>query len=420
MSQEVFEKYESNVRSYSRTFPTVFTWAKGSLLHDTAGREFIDFFNGAGALNYGHNPDYIKAKLAAYLESDGIMHALDMYTVPKAEFIEYFETKILAPRGLDYKIMFTGPTGTNAIEAGLKLARKITGRTGVFAFQGGYHGMTLGALALTTDAGSRAGAGVPLGNVTHLPAPYQYGEEFALTYFEDLITYDHSGVELPAALVVETVQAEGGVHVFSAAFLQGLERICKQYGILLLVDDIQVGCARTGRFFSFERAGIHPDIVAVSKSIGGYGMPLALLLFRPDMDIWKPGEHNGTFRGNQLSIVAAKAGLEVLLQDRVEAGVAEREAIVRDFLLQEVANIPGVKEVRGIGLIWGVDLGSDALAGAASKAAYQAGLIMERAGRDNSVLKIMPSLVIPLDTLRQGLEIVAHSVNTALAGVSSV
>ncbi|MDR1356011.1 MAG: diaminobutyrate--2-oxoglutarate transaminase [Propionibacteriaceae bacterium] len=410
MSQEVFEKYESNVRSYSRSFPTIFTRAKGSLLYDISGREFIDFFCGAGALNYGHNPDYIKAKLAAYLESDGVMHSLDMYTVPKAEFIEYFETKIIEPRGFDYKIMFTGPTGTNAVEAGLKLARKITKRLGVFAFQGAYHGMTLGSLALTTDAGSRSGAGVPLGNVTHLPAPYQYGEEFALTYFEDLITSDHSGVELPAALALETVQAEGGVHVFSNAFLQGLQRICKRYGILLLVDDIQVGCARTGRFFSFERAGIKPDIVVVSKSIGGYGMPMALTLFRPELDIWSPGEHNGTFRGNQLAIVAAKAGLEVLLNDHVEDGVTERETIVRDFLNTNVANIPGVQEVRGRGLIWGIDVGTDAKAAKIAKAAYNSGLIMERAGRDNSVLKIMPSLVIPLDTLQLGLEIVAQVV----------
>mgnify|MGYP002265331407 CR=1 FL=1 len=318
MNTQPFEEYESQVRSYCRNFPTVFTTAKGSFLYDEDGKEYIDFFCGAGGLNYGHNNEYIKEKVLEYLQSDGVMHALDMYTAPKREFLEFYEEKILKPRGLNYKIQFPGPTGTNAVEAALKLARKVTGRNNVFAMMGGFHGMTLGSLALTTDASSRAGAGVPLYHVTHIPAPYMFPELDTIHYMETLLTDDHSGVEKPAAIVLETVQADGGINPFPVEWLQRVRTLCDKYDILMIVDDIQVGCARTGWFFSFERAGIVPDIVTQSKSIGGYGMPFALVLIKPELDIWSPGEHNGTFRGYQLSMVAAKAGLEVMLNERVE------------------------------------------------------------------------------------------------------
>lgn len=250
-------------------------------MFDENGEAYIDFFCGAGAVNYGHNNDYIKPKLVEYLMSDGIIHALDMYTVPKREFIDCLEQRVLKPRNLDYKVMFPGPTGTNAIEAALKLARKAKGRSQVFALMGCFHGMTLGALALTTDKGARKGAGVKLNDVTHIPAPYMYPDLDTIKYMENLITDDHSGAELPAALVIETVQAEGGIWPFQTEWLQAVRKFCTDNDILLIVDDIQVGCARTGTYFSFERAGIVPDIVVLSKSIGGYGLPLAIVLAKP-------------------------------------------------------------------------------------------------------------------------------------------
>lgn len=256
------------------------------------------------------------------------MHALDMYTVPKREFIEFYEEKILKPRGLNYKIQFAGPTGTNAVEAALKLARKVKKRTNIFAMMGAFHGMTLGSIAMTTDASSRAGAGVPLTNVTHIPAPYMFPELDTLNYIETLLTDDHSGVDKPAAIVLETVQADGGINVFDVEWLKGIRAICDKHDILMVVDDVQVGCARTGTFFSFERAGIVPDIVTQSKSIGGYGMPFALVLIRPELDLWEPGEHNGTFRGYQLSMIAAKAGLEVMLNEHVEERVQKLSAVI--------------------------------------------------------------------------------------------
>lgn len=418
MNTQPFEEYESQVRSYCRNFPTVFTTAKGSFLYDEDGKEYIDFFCGAGGLNYGHNNEYIKEKVLEYLQSDGVMHALDMYTAPKREFLEFYEEKILKPRGLNYKIQFPGPTGTNAVEAALKLARKVTGRSNVFAMMGGFHGMTLGSLALTTDASSRAGAGVPLYNVTHIPAPYMFPELDTIHYMETLLTDDHSGVEKPAAIVLETVQADGGINPFPVEWLQRVRALCDKYDILMVVDDIQVGCARTGWFFSFERAGIVPDIVTQSKSIGGYGMPFALVLIKPELDIWSPGEHNGTFRGYQLSMVAAKAGLEVMLNERVEDKVRGQEKIIAQYMDEITALDPARVRTRGIGFIWGVDLYHCDPEGKASKQVldlcFQNGLIVERVGRGNAVVKVMPDLLIDEATLRRGLDILKNAVAQVL------
>lgn len=418
MNTQPFEEYESQVRSYCRNFPTVFTTAKGSFLYDEDGKEYIDFFCGAGGLNYGHNNEYIKEKVLEYLQSDGVMHALDMYTAPKREFLEFYEEKILKPRGLNYKIQFPGPTGTNAVEAALKLARKVTGRNNVFAMMGGFHGMTLGSLALTTDASSRAGAGVPLYNVTHIPAPYMFPELDTIHYMETLLTDDHSGVEKPAAIVLETVQADGGINPFPVEWLQRVRALCDKYDILMIVDDIQVGCARTGWFFSFERAGIVPDIVTQSKSIGGYGMPFALVLIKPELDIWSPGEHNGTFRGYQLSMVAAKAGLEVMLNEHVEDKVRGQEKIIAQYMDEITALDPARVRTRGIGFIWGVDLYHCDPEGKASKQVldlcFQNGLIVERVGRGNAVVKVMPDLLIDEATLRRGLDILKNAVTQVL------
>ena len=419
MNTEPFEQYESEVRSYCRNFPTVFVSAKGSIQKDETGREYIDFFCGSGALNYGHNNPYIKRKVVEYLENDGVLHALDMYTAPKRDFIEYFEQNVIRARGFDYKIQFVGPTGTNAVEAALKLARKVKKRQNVFALMGAFHGMTLGSLALTTNADSRAGAGVPLNNVTHVPAPYMFPGLDTVEYMERLITDDHSGVEKPAAIILETTQADGGIYVLPTEWLQRVRALCDKHDILMIVDDVQVGCGRTGWFFSFERAGIMPDIVTMSKSIGGYGMPFAITLLKPELDLWKPGEHNGTFRGYQLSLVAAKAGLEYMLNEHVEDAVREREQIVAKFMREEIEMIDSRIATRGIGLLWGVDFG--AFEGDVAKAviteAFKNGLIVERVGRRDSVVKVMPELKVPLETLEKGLKILAQSIRNVVSSL---
>lgn len=407
----VFEEYESNVRSYCRKWPAIMKSAKGSFYIDVNGNKYIDFFNGAGALNYGHNPDYIKEKLIKYLSEDGITHSLDMYTQTKEEFISYFENNILKPRNLDYKIMFPGPTGTNAIEAALKLARKVTGRTEIWAFMGAFHGMTMGAISLTTEAYARKGAGVPLNYVTHIPTP-NYIENFdTIKYMETIINDDHSGIEKPAAIVIETVQAEGGINVFESKFLQDLRSFCDKYEILLIVDDVQVGCSRTGTFFSFERASIVPDIVCMSKSIGGYGLPFALVLLKPELDKFSPGEHNGTFRGCQLSILAAKCGLEININEKVNEQVKIKEQIVKNYLDSEIKPLLSDGETyRGIGLIWGIQFKNGKDSRAVLDRCFKKGLIIELAGRDDSVLKILPSLVIDEETLLKGLDIIKECI----------
>lgn len=417
MNTKTFETYESQVRSYCRHFPAVFTTAKGARMFDEDGNAYIDFFCGAGALNYGHNNPYIKEKMVDYLMSDGIIHSMDMYTAPKRTFLETLEEKILKPRGFDYKVMCCGPTGTNGVEAALKLARKVTGRSNVFAFMGCFHGMSLGSLALTTESYARNGAGVPLGNVTHIPAPYMFPELDVIAYMQRLLDDDHSGAAKPAALVMETVQAEGGIYPFSPEFLQRCQKFCNDNGILLIVDDIQAGICRTGTFFSFERAGIHPDLVVLSKSIGG-SMPLTLLLIKPDEDVFGPAEHNGTFRGNQLSFVAGNAGLEFLLEHNLEAETRRKGKLVEDFIVKEILPLDSRLSHRGIGLMWGIDcakLGGDTFSHAITKACFDRKLIIERAGRDSSVVKLMPALVIEDETLMEGLEILKQAFIQVLA-----
>ena len=407
MNTLIFENMESNVRSYCRSFPTVFTKAKGAVMTDENGKDYIDFFSGAGALNYGHNPDIMIDRIISYLRSDGILHSMDMYTPCKREFLEYFQSKILAPRGLDYKIQFAGPTGTNAVEAAIKIARKAKNRQNIFAIMGAFHGMTLGSLALTTDVCSREGAGQTLHNVTHIPAPYMFPELDTIRYMETLLTDDHSGVEKPAAIILETVQADGGINVFDPKWLQDVRDLCNRHDILMIVDDIQVGCGRTGTFFSFERANIIPDIVTLSKSIGGCGMPIALVLFKEELDIWEPGQHTGTFRGNQLSLIAGKAGLELMATTPLLEDVKRKEKIVADFLEKELLPLDSRLRSRGIGLIWGLDFSAfdSDMTKPLINACFNCGLIVERVGRNNAVLKLMPPLTIGDDQLVSGLQL---------------
>lgn len=416
MNTSIFENVESNVRSYCRSFPTVFTKAKGAVMTDENGKEYIDFFAGAGALNYGHNPDYMNSRMIEYLQSNGVVHSMDMYTAPKREFLEYFQNNILAPRGLNYKVQFAGPTGTNAVEAALKLARLAKGRTNIFAFMGAFHGMTLGSVALTTDRCSRDGAGQPLHNVTHIPAPYMFPELDTIAYMERLLTDDHSGVEKPAAIILETVQADGGIHAFDIDWLQALRKLCDKHDILLIADDIQCGIGRSGTFFSFERANIIPDIVTVSKSIGGCGMPLAMVLFKPELDIWQPGQHTGTFRGNQLALIAGKAGLEYFVENNLDKEVQRKGAIVEAFLRDEICTMDSRLRYRGIGLMWGIDFSSfdTDMTKPMVTACFNNGVIAERVGRDNNVLKLMPPLIIDDALLLEGLNRVKKALQEIL------
>lgn len=368
------------------------------------------FFSAAGSLNYGHNNEYIKKKLLEYLTGDYIIQSLDIYTTCKREFIDKLNKILLWPKGYQYKVQFCGSTGTNAIEAALKLARKVTGRKGIFSFMGGFHGVSLGSLAITSSRSKRFASEILLNNATFIPFEDNFIEGFdSIEYMEKIFKDDHSGIDKPAAIIFETVQAEGGVNVSSINWMQRLSDLCKRYKILLICDDIQVGCGRTGSFFSFERAGIIPDIVVLSKSISGYGLPMSILLIKPGLDIWEPSEHNGTFRGNQLAFVGATAALEYWITANLEQEVKRKEKIVKRKLEQGLGNQPDFICVRGIGLIWGIDLSklqkSD-ISLEVIRRCYEKGLILESVGRNNSVIKILPALTIEDNLLEKGLDIV--------------
>ena len=410
---EVFEKTESQVRSYCRKYPVEFNKAKNAELYSVDGERYIDFLAVAGSMNYGHNNPEIKAKILEYLSQDNIINALDMYTKAKEEFLTTFDEKILKPRNLNYKVMCCGPTGTNANEAALKLARKNTGRMNVIAFSGAFHGMTLGSLALTTDKTSREGASLPLTNVTF--APYD-GTLDSIAYLKWIVEDDHSGIEKPAAIFLETLQAEGGINVASVEWLKEIRKICTENDILMVCDDIQVGIGRTGTFFSFERAGIQPDMVVLSKSISGFGMPMALLLIRPDLDIFRPAEHNGTFRGNQLSFIGGTAGINYFVEHHLDEEVQRKAVIVEKFIQEEILPIDSRLSYRGMGLMWGIDFGAvdPALALEAVHEAFDRHLVCEVAGRKDGVLKLMPPLTIPDDVLKEGLAIVKEAVAAVL------
>ena len=411
----VFEQKESQVRSYCRKYPVVFDKALGSELYDVDSNRYIDFLAVAGSMNYGHNNPEIKKAVLDYLSDDRIINALDMYTCAKAEFIDTLDSLILAPRGLDYKIMCCGPTGTNAIEAAIKLARKNTKRTEIIAFGGAFHGMTLGALSLTTDKVSREGANVPLTNVTHVPFDGTEGLD-SIKYLRWVLEDDHSGTDKPAAIILETIQAEGGINVASAEWLREVRKICDEQGIVMIVDDIQVGNGRSGDFFSFERAGIVPDIVVLSKSISGFGMPMAIILIKPELDIFRPAEHNGTFRGNQLSFVGGAAGIRYFVQHDIGNEVKRKARIIEDFLRNEILPLDSRLTFRGIGFIWGIDFNkiAPALAMECVHTAFDNGLICEVAGRNDGVLKIMPALTISDDILKEGLEIIKETISQVI------
>lgn len=413
-----FETMESEVRGYCRSFPTVFERAQGYRLWDEAGREYLDFFAGAGALNYGHNNPWLKRKIIEYIEKDGVTHALDMATSAKRAFLDAFREIVLAPRGLRYKVQFPGPTGTNAVEAAMKLARKITGRSKIVSFTNAFHGMTLGSLAVTGNAMKRSGAGVDLTLALTMPFEGYFEDETdTIEYMERLIRDHGSGVDLPAAVIVETVQAEGGINVASDSWLQRLAALCKKLEVLLIVDDIQVGCGRTGPFFSFEPAGIEPDIVCLSKSIGGYGLPMALTLLKPELDQWEPGEHNGTFRGNNVAFVAATEALNVYWRNDVfSAGLREKSKTVTAFLEDLVNRYPHLQgKVKGRGMIQGVESAIPGLATQVCREAFRRGLIMETAGPTSAVFKLLPPLIVDAEGLETGFRIIQESVEAALA-----
>nr|AMY57892.1 diaminobutyrate--2-oxoglutarate aminotransferase beta subunit [Streptomyces sp. WS100] len=410
----VFETLESEVRSYCRGWPTVFDRAHGSRMYDEDGHEYLDFFAGAGSLNYGHNNPVLKRALIDYLERDGVTHGLDMSTTAPRAFLESFQNWILRPRDLPYPVMFPGPTGTNAVESALPLPRKVKGREAIVSFTNAFHGMSPGSLAVTGNAFKRAGAGIPLLHGTPMPFDnYFDGQVPDFLWFERLLEDQGSGLNKPAALIVETVQGEGGINVARTEWLRALAELCERQDMLLIVDDIQMGCGRTGAFFSPEEAPITPDIVTVSKSISGYGLPMSLPLFKPELDVWEPGEHNGTFRGNNPAFVTATAALEAYWADGspIQKQTRARGEQVEQAMAAIAEENPApVKEYRGRGLVWGIQFHDKARAGRIAARAFELGLLIETSGPESEVVKLLPALTPTPEELDDRLTTLARAV----------
>lgn len=405
---DVFEQHESEIRGYVRAYPTVFVSAQNAKQKDENGKEFIDFFSGAGVLNFGHNNPKMKQAVIRFLERDGVAHSLDMATDVKREYIQSFVDTVLKPRSMDHKLQFMGPTGSNAVEAALKLARRVTGRTNIVAFSQGFHGMTLGSLACTANQYFRNAAGVPLNNVIHVPFENTLGCGLEhLKTIRAAFENTSSGYDQPAAFLVEPIQAEGGVNVASKEWLHGIQKLAHDLGALFIIDDIQVGCGRTGSYFSFDGMGLDPDIICLAKGIGGYGTPLAMNLVKPDHDKhWSPGEHTGTFRGQGISFVAGREGLRYFEDDNLMARTRERGDWLKNKLESLAANYGNDQfKVRGKGMIYGLEIGNGDWAKALARECFDNGLLIGPCGVSGSVLKIIPPLTIEDETLEAGMSI---------------
>lgn len=416
----IFDERESGIRAYCRVYPVVFDKAKNARQTDEAGKEYIDFFAGAGVLNFGHNNERMKQAMIDYLQNDGVLHSLDMHTTAKRRFMEEFVEVILKPRNMPHKMQFMGPTGTNAVEAALKLARRVTGRENVVAFTHGFHGMTLGALACTANQYFRGAAGVPLQHVRHQPFGCDkpcVGCELgcgvdAVKRLRAQYLDSSSGIAPPAAFLLEVIQAEGGVNVAQREWLHAVQDLAKEVGALLVVDDIQVGMGRTGSFFSFDDYGIDPDVVCLAKGIGGMGTPMALNLVKPDLDEhWSPGEHTGTFRGQSLSFVAGAEALSYFKDDQLMAEVKDKGRLMVEHL--QPLEQKGA-QIRGKGMIVGLDLVDGEKAKQVVQRCFSEGLLIASCGIGGRVVKLIPPLTIPQEDLQQGLDILYRAASDVL------
>lgn len=402
---ETFERVESQVRSYSRSFPRLFGKATGATIYGTDGRAYTDFLAGCSTLNYGHNDPDMKQALVDYISGDGIAHGLDMFTTAKRQFLAAFEEIVLKPRDMDYRVQFTGPTGANAVEAALKLARKVTGRETVVAFTNGFHGVTLGALAATGNGSHRAAAGLPLAGIHRAPYDGYFGPEIdTADLLEKELSDTGSGVDAPAAFIVEAVQGEGGLNAASAGWLRKIEALARKHGALFIVDDIQAGCGRTGTFFSFEEMGISPDVVTMAKSLSGMGLPFAVTLLKPEHDVWSPAEHNGTFRGNNHAFVTARVALEKFWKTDTFQNEIQEKALHLGRRLHAIAERHGLS-VKGRGMMQGIDAGTGERAAAVCAACFRHDLIIETSGPDSEIVKVLAPLTIDADQFDAGLTV---------------
>ncbi|MBX8559390.1 diaminobutyrate--2-oxoglutarate transaminase [Pseudomonas cichorii] len=411
---------ESNARSYPRRIPLALQEAHGLYVRDTQGQLFMDCLAGAGTLALGHNHPVAIEAMRQTLDSGLPLHTLDLTTPVKDRFVEDLFAALPENFARHARIQFCGPTGADGIEAALKLARIATGRKPVMSFSGGYHGMTLGTLSLMGNLGPKQALGSLMADVQFLPYPYDYrcpfgiggeaGIDAGLHFIEQLLGDPESGVLPPAAIVVEVVQGEGGVIPAPVRWLQGLRQLTRKHGVALIIDEVQTGIGRTGKLFAFEHAGIEPDILVLSKAIGG-GLPLSVVVYREELDTWKPGSHAGTFRGNQMAMAAGAATLRHIISENLPGHADVMGQRLMSSLRQLQSDYPCLGQVRGRGLMVGVEIVSDtpgdsrvpaadtALAQAIQRQCLHLGVILELGGRHGAVVRFLPPLIIQAEEI---------------------
>lgn len=420
------EKRESNARSYPRRLPLAIQRAEGIYITDMDGKQYIDCLAGAGTLALGHNHAVVREAIEGVLQSYIPLHTLDLTTPVKEAFIDEVFSSLPSSFAEKAKIHFCGPTGADAIEAALKLVKTATGNRSILSFQGGYHGSTHGTLSITGTLGPKKNIHALVPDTHFLPYPYEYrcpfgvgkdGHRIGTTYIENLLDDPEGGIVKPAGIVVEVVQGEGGSIPAPVEWLKELRRITKERDIPLIIDEVQTGIGRTGKMFAFEHAGIEPDVLVLSKAIGG-SLPLSVVVYDRRLDQWEPGTHIGTFRGNQMAMAAGQATLRFVKENHLPEHAHEMGTYVMTQLKEIQKQVSSIGEVRGRGLMIGVEiinptkqpnqLGSypaySELAKKIQQECFNRGVILEVGGRFGTVIRLLPPLIISKEQIDEVLQ----------------
>jgi diaminobutyrate-2-oxoglutarate transaminase len=419
---------ESNARSYPRKFPFAIAKAKGSWVEDVEGNKYLDFLCGAGTLALGHNDDEVNKAMVDLIQSNAPLHTLDLTTPVKDEFVETILRHLPSELGNNAKIQFCSPSGTDATDAAIKLCKTATGRTSVISFAGGYHGMGQGPLACMGNLHAKSTVNGLMPDVHSFPYPYAYRDPFGLggdagvkaacNFFERTLKDPESGITKPACVILEPIQGEGGVIPAPVEFLQTVRRVTKELDIPLIVDEIQCGMGRSGKLFAFEYADIVPDVLLLSKAIGG-SQPMAVVVYKKELDKWTAGAHAGTFRGNQLAMKAGTITLNRVSQPDFLADVVRKGDLIRSNLRDLQKRVSIIGDVRGKGLMVGTEFvdpkgqkdcicslpASGEIAGAVQKLCFENGLIVEKGGRNGAVMRCLCALNITDEDLTKAWKI---------------
>ncbi len=433
-------KYESSARTYPLKFSIAETKAKGCWVEDVEGNRYLDFLNGAGTLALGHNDDEVNQAMIDLIQSGAPLHALDMYTPVKDKFVETLFSILPKEFAKDAKVQFCSPSGSDAVEAALKLCKTATGRDTVVAFSGGYHGMSAGALALTGNCKAKNKVANLMPGVQFMPYPYSYrcpmglggeeGTKACIAYFERFLNDPESGLTKPAAVIMEPIQGEGGVIPAPVEFLQAVRRITKKLDIPLILDEIQSGMGRSGKMFAFEHAGIIPDVILISKALGGT-QPMSVMIYNKSLDKWESGAHTGTFRGNQLAMAAGVVVMKRLSEPGFLDEVTRKGQKMMDRLMKLKDEVSIIGDVRGKGLMIGIELidpkGPKDIMGKPEPSAevainvqrlcFSNGLMMEKGGRNGAVMRCLCALTVSDEEIDQAMDIFEKVVKEVDASV---